>query len=40
VQRNHADDLLAKVARSVRAATGREPLGFSVRPGAPAGRVD
>jgi galactokinase len=39
VQRNHADDLLAKVARSVGAATGREPLGFSVRPGAPAGRV-
>jgi len=39
-QRNHADDLLAKVARSVRAITGGEPLGFSVRPGAPAGRMD
>jgi galactokinase len=40
VQRNHADDLLAKVARTVRATTGRDPLGFSVRAGAPAGRVD
>jgi galactokinase len=40
VQRNHADDLLAKVARATRTTSGREPLGFSVRPGAPAGRVD
>jgi len=40
VQRNHADDLLAKVARTMRAATGRDPLGFSVRPGAAAGRVE
>jgi galactokinase len=40
VQRNHADDLLAKVARTVREATGHEPIGFSVRAGAPAGRVD
>jgi galactokinase len=40
VQRNHADDLLAKVARSVRASSGRDAVGFSVRPGAPAGRVD
>jgi galactokinase len=39
VQRNHADDLLAKVARSMLATGGHEPLGFSVRPGAPAGRV-
>jgi galactokinase len=40
VQRNHADDLLAKVARSMRATTGRDLLAFSVRPGAPAGCVD
>jgi galactokinase len=40
VQRNHADDLLAKVSRSARATTGDEPIGFSVRPGAPAGRAD
>jgi len=40
VQRNHSDDLLAKVARSMRATTGRDLLAFSVRPGAPAGRVD
>jgi galactokinase len=40
VQRNHADDLLAKVARAVRTTVGRETLGFSVRPGAPAGRAD
>jgi galactokinase len=40
VQRNHADDLLAKVARAVRATSGHDPLGFSVRAGAPAGRVD
>ena len=39
VQRNHADDLLARVARSVRAATGADAVGFSVRPGEPAGRV-
>ena len=40
VQRNHADDILAKVARSTRAIVGHELLGFSVRAGAPAGRVD
>jgi galactokinase len=40
VQRNHADDLLAKVARTVRETSGHEPLGFSVRAAAPAGRVD
>jgi len=39
VQRNHADDLLAKVARTMRATAGHELLGFSVRPGAPAGRA-
>jgi galactokinase len=39
VQRNHADDLLAKVARSMRANVGAEPVGFSVRAGEPAGRV-
>jgi galactokinase len=39
VQRNHSDDLLAKVARTIRASTGQEPLGFSVRAGAAAGRV-
>jgi galactokinase len=39
VQRNHADDLLARVARAVRASSGHEPLGFSVRAGAAAGRV-
>jgi galactokinase len=40
VQRNHADDLLAKVARATRTTSGHEPLGFSVRAGEPAGRVD
>jgi hypothetical protein len=39
VQRNHADDLLARVARSVRSTTGADAVGFSVRPGEPAGRV-
>jgi galactokinase len=40
VQRNHADDLLAKVTRVVRATSGHEPLGFAVRAGPPAGRVE
>ena len=39
VQRNHADDVLAKVARALRACGVAEPLAFAVRPGAPAGEV-
>jgi hypothetical protein len=39
VQRNHADDVLAKVVVATRADTGREPLAFAARPGAPAGEI-
>ena len=43
VQRNHADDLLAKVARTLSAPgasdVGPAPLAFAVRPGEPAGPV-
>lgn len=37
VQRNHADDVLAKVVRATLAETGVEPLAFAVRAGEPAG---
>jgi galactokinase len=39
VQRNHADDVVAKVVRAMVAEQGREPIAFAVRPGAPAGEV-
>lgn len=39
VQRNHADDVLAKVARALTAEGIEEPLAFAVRPGEPAGDV-
>ena len=39
VQRNHADDVLAKVARALMAAGDTSPLAFAVRPGAPAGEL-
>lgn len=39
VQRNHADDVVAKVARAMVAAGVPDPLAFAVRPGAPAGEV-
>jgi hypothetical protein len=37
VQRNHADDIVAKVARDLVAAGVTDPLAFAVRPGAAAG---
>ncbi len=37
VQRNHADDVVAKVHRDLAAAGVDDPLAFAVRPGAPAG---
>jgi len=37
VQRNHADDVVAKVARDLAAAGVTDPLAFAVRPGAAAG---
>ena len=39
VQRNHADDLLAKVTRSLAVANGPAPMAFAVRAGEPAGPI-
>ncbi|MFA5882851.1 MAG: galactokinase family protein [Acidimicrobiia bacterium] len=39
VQRNHADDVLARVARALVTAGVPQPLAFAVRPGTPAGEV-
>ncbi len=39
VQRNHGDDVLAKVTRALTAAGQADPLAFAVRAGAPAAEV-
>jgi galactokinase len=39
VQRNHGDDVLAKVTRALETAGERDPLAFAARPGAPASEV-